>query len=66
MAHDDQAGEAALTGAAQADPAVRAIIGVFEQLRADRLDVLERIYAPDVWFKDPFNEVTGVPAVSPA
>jgi len=63
VAYDDRAGEAALTIAAQADPAVRAIISVFEQLRADRLDVLESIYAPDVWFKDPFNEVTGLPAV---
>ena len=39
--------------------AVRDYIAFFEGLRPESLDELERVFAPDVHFKDPFNDVTG-------
>jgi ketosteroid isomerase-like protein len=38
-------------------------VQLFEALQPEHLSELERFYAPDVRFKDPFNDVTGVPAV---
>lgn len=35
----------------------------FERLDARCLDELERHYAADAWFKDPFHEVRGVAAI---
>ncbi len=35
----------------------------FDRLAADNLDELDRYYAADAWFKDPFHEVTGVEAI---
>lgn len=39
------------------------IVAWFESLEATSLRELERYYAADAWFKDPFNEVRGVAAI---
>ena len=39
---------------------LRRIARVFEQLRADQLDVLAQVYAPQATFQDPFNRVQGL------
>lgn len=43
--------------------AVRAIADLFENLQPEDLARLGQHYAPDAYFKDPFNEVRGVPAI---
>lgn len=43
-------------------PAAR-VIAFFETLSPDSLERLDAIYAPQAWFKDPFNEVRGLAAV---
>lgn len=45
------------------DPRVVRIIEAFEGLTAADLPRLGEFYAPDADFKDPFNEVRGVPAI---
>jgi ketosteroid isomerase-like protein len=35
----------------------------FESLSPESIDRIEAIYAEDAWFKDPFNEVRGLPAI---
>ena len=45
------------------DPRVARVIALFEQLSPSDLDHLDRVYAPDTAFKDPFNEVRGIPAI---
>lgn len=40
------------------------IARLFEQLRADRLEVLAQIYAPHATFQDPFNRVQGIDAIT--
>jgi len=40
------------------------LVRVFESIQLDQLDVLAQIYSEDVWFKDPFNEVSGIAAVT--
>ncbi|MGC8701398.1 MAG: nuclear transport factor 2 family protein [Thiomonas sp.] len=40
------------------------IARLFEQLSADRLDVLAQIYAPHATFQDPFNRVQGLDAIT--
>lgn len=40
------------------------LIDFFESISPDSARTLSRIYTEDVWFKDPFNEVTGLDAVS--
>ncbi|MDX1668089.1 MAG: nuclear transport factor 2 family protein [Limnobacter sp.] len=44
-------------------PAVVDLIHFFEHLSPQAVDDLDRHYASDAFFKDPFNEVTGVPAI---
>lgn len=39
------------------------IVTFFETLTTDNLALIPLIYAPDAWFKDPFNEVTGLSAI---
>jgi ketosteroid isomerase-like protein len=39
------------------------IVAWFETLTRESVDDIDRIYAPDAFFKDPFNEVRGVPAI---
>jgi ketosteroid isomerase-like protein len=45
------------------DDAARRIVQFFEQLAPSDLARLGAIYTDDARFKDPFNEVTGVPAI---
>jgi hypothetical protein len=45
------------------DPRVQRIIEAFEQLRDSDVERLGEIYRADARFKDPFNEVQGVPAI---
>jgi steroid delta-isomerase len=45
------------------DPRVQRIIEVFEHLQPADLDCLAELYSADARFKDPFNEVQGVPAI---
>jgi ketosteroid isomerase-like protein len=46
------------------DPHVQAIVALFERLAPADLPALGRIYTDDALFKDPFNEVQGVPAIT--
>jgi steroid delta-isomerase len=46
-----------------ADPRVARIVALFESLAPADVARLAQFYAPDVWFKDPFNDVRGVTAV---
>jgi len=45
------------------DPRVARLKEFFETLTPATLERLDQYYAPDARFKDPFNEVTGVPAI---
>jgi len=40
------------------------IVEFYENLTEERLSELPRHYAPEARFKDPFNDVTGLPAIS--
>jgi ketosteroid isomerase-like protein len=51
-----------MTTAAERD-AVNRIAHFFETLSPDSLQQLPAFYTPDAVFKDPFNEVRGVPAI---
>ncbi len=42
---------------------LEALTGYFNTLSARRLDGLGSYYAEDAWFRDPFNEVRGLPAI---
>jgi steroid Delta-isomerase len=46
-----------------ADPRVERIVALFEHLVPADLSRLHLHYAPDARFKDPFNDVQGVPAI---
>lgn len=48
---------------AHPDPRVQKIITLFENLSAADLPRLAEIYTHDARFKDPFNEVQGLPAI---
>ena len=39
------------------------LIGFFETINAGNIGQLAQVYTEDVFFKDPFNEVRGLPAV---
>ena len=43
--------------------AVERLVQFFEKLQAQDLPRLPQLYAPDARFKDPFNEVQGLPAI---
>lgn len=45
------------------DPRVTAVIRLFESLGPDDVRRLGEAYTPDASFKDPFNEVQGLPAI---
>lgn len=45
------------------DPRIARLKEFFETLSPAALARLDEFYAPDARFKDPFNEVTGVPAI---
>ena len=40
-----------------------ALARFFDELSAERLGGLGEFYAPDAWFRDPFNEVRGTEAI---
>jgi ketosteroid isomerase-like protein len=46
-----------------ADPRVRRVIEAFERLAPADVASLDGLYVPDARFKDPFNEVRGLPAI---
>ena len=45
------------------DPRIARLQDFFETLSPASVERLDEFYAPDARFKDPFNEVTGVPAI---
>ena len=47
----------------QAEAAVARIRAAFERLAPADLAQMDQLYTADAWFKDPFNEVRGVPAI---
>ena len=48
---------------AHSTPPLQRVVDFFEQLSPQRLDELPLLYAPEARFKDPFNEVQGLPAI---
>lgn len=46
------------------DARVEAVAAFYESLSPDTLDRLNSLYADDAWFKDPFNEVRGIAAIT--
>jgi steroid delta-isomerase len=47
------------------DARVARVVAVFEGLTRENLASLAVIYAADAYFRDPFNEVRGFPAIEP-
>lgn len=47
-----------------ADPRVQSVVALFEGLSPADLPALRGVYAADARFKDPFNEVQGLPAIA--
>lgn len=47
----------------QSASTVASVVDFYEQLTPDRVPGLARLYAPDARFKDPFNDVQGLPAI---
>ncbi len=45
------------------DPRVQRIIEAFERLQPADIERMDQLYSADAQFKDPFNEVQGVPAI---
>jgi steroid delta-isomerase len=43
---------------------IDAIVEFFENLTPERIGELPRYYAPEARFKDPFNDVSGLPAIA--
>jgi len=52
-----------MTAARHPDARVDRVIALFEGLTPTDLERLGEFYATDCRFKDPFNEITGVPAI---
>ena len=50
--------------ARHADPRVMAVVSLFEGLSPADLPKLRGVYAADARFKDPFNDVQGLPAIA--
>jgi ketosteroid isomerase-like protein len=46
------------------DARLQQLIRFFEQIDTSNVDLLEHIYSPDAFFKDPFNEVHGIEAIT--
>jgi ketosteroid isomerase-like protein len=46
-----------------ADPRAQRVIAAFEALKREDLSRLGQLYSDDARFKDPFNEVQGLPAI---
>ena len=45
------------------DPRLARVVAWYEDLSPDALGQLSQLYAPDARFRDPFNDVQGVPAI---
>lgn len=45
------------------DAAVDRLVALFEGMTPAHVDALDAYYRPDAYFKDPFNEVRGLPRV---
>ena len=43
--------------------AAASVVDFFQSLTPASLELLDAFYAPEAYFKDPFNEVRGVPAI---
>jgi len=52
-----------MTSPRHPDPRLVRVIDFFEGLSPADLDHLDAVYTPDARFKDPFNEVQGIPAI---
>lgn len=52
-----------MSAARNEDPRIAAIVHLFEHLSPENLPQLAQIYTETARFKDPFNEVQGVPAI---
>ena len=48
---------------ASTEQAVTRVVAFFEHLTPTDIAAIGQLYAPDARFKDPFNEVQGVPAI---
>ena len=46
------------------DASLARLVAFFETIAPDTVNQLASVYTDDVYFKDPFNEVRGLPAVS--
>ena len=49
---------------ATTEAATQRLIALYEEISPARLSGLDAHYAPDAQFKDPFNDVRGVPAIT--
>lgn len=52
------------TPAHSAEAAVQAVVDFYEHLQASDLARIADLYTEDAQFKDPFNEVQGIPAIA--
>ena len=46
------------------DPRLEQLIRFFEQIDPSNVSQLSQVYTPDAFFKDPFNEVHGIDAIT--
>lgn len=46
------------------DPRLEQLIRFFEQIDPSNVSQLSQVYTPDAFFKDPFNEVRGIDAIT--
>ena len=54
---------AGTTAPASPTPSLTTAIHFFESISLDSVAQIAQLYAPKAFFKDPFNEVSGVPAI---
>lgn len=52
-----------MTAAKTSDPQLARIVEMFETLRPENVSKLDEFYTADAYFKDPFNELRGLPGV---
>ena len=50
--------------AGSTDPRIARVVAFFEHIAPQDVARLDELYAPDAYFKDPLNEVRGVPAIA--
>lgn len=54
---------AATVGAARGDARLQRVVHFYETLSPDRLPGIAEVYAAEASFRDPFNDVRGLPAI---